>query len=83
MQSILTGEAKGYEQQGTLKPKSDAEIRCEQLVQQLSEQTEENNKLKNRIVELELTVAQLEKVGVRKCLTDAILTDSIVNGAAE
>lgn len=81
VQSIQTGEAKGYDQEGTVKPKSDAEIRNEQLIIQLNEKTEENNRLKNKITELELTVAQFEKVGVRKSLNDAIMTDSIVNGA--
>ena len=81
VESIQTGEAKGYEQQGSIKPKSDAEIRCEQLIVQLSERAEENTRLKNRVAELELTVAQFEKVGVRKSLSDAIMTDSIVNGA--
>ena len=81
VQSILTGEAKGYDQQGKKKPKSDSEIHCEQLIQKLNEKTDENTILKNKIAELELKVAQLSKVGPRKSLSSAILTDSIVNGS--
>ena len=81
MQSILTGEPKGYDQQGKKKPKSDSEVQCEQLIHQLNEKTDENTILKNRIAELELKVAQLTKVGPRKSLSSAILTDSIVNGS--
>jgi hypothetical protein len=84
VESIKTGEAKGYESKGAIKPKSDAEIRCEQLIAQLTEKNEENAALKRKIEELELKVAQLEGVAKpRQALQDAILTDSVVNGPSE
>jgi chromosome condensin MukBEF ATPase and DNA-binding subunit MukB len=83
VESIKTGEAKGYEHKDVIKPKSDAEIRCEQLATQLTEKNEENAALKKKIEELELKIAQLEGVAKpRQALQDAILKDSIVNGPA-
>ncbi len=80
-ESILTGDPKGYDHINARKPKSEAEIRCDQLVEALQKATEENQKLRNRIAELELKVEQLE--GTPKpmsTLRDAQLLDSIVNG---
>ena len=61
LRSIKSGEAKGYEQtKGAVKPKSDAEIRCEQLEKLLASEKEDNAALKKKIEELELKVASLE-----------------------
>ena len=60
LRSIKSGEAKGYEQTKGVKPKSDAEIRCEQLEKLLASEKEDNAALKKKIEELELKVASLE-----------------------
>ena len=47
-----------YEQtKGAIKPKSDAEIRCEQLEKQLAAEKEESAALRRRVEELELKVS--------------------------
>jgi hypothetical protein len=53
-ESIRTGEAKGYEMNDKVKrPKSEAEIRCEQLTKDLSEARELNSTLTRHIHALE------------------------------
>jgi polyhydroxyalkanoate synthesis regulator phasin len=81
VESIKTGEAKGYEAAGAAKPKSEAEIRCVTLTEELSVMREENAALKRRIAELEAKVTQLEGVPKsRQLLADAQLIDGLVNG---
>ena len=83
MESIKTGEPKGYEYKGAAKPKTDAEIRCDQLTAQLADKNEENTRLKAKINQLELRVGQLEgnlSSRTRNSISNAKMTDSIVNG---
>lgn len=80
-ESILTGDPKGYDHINAKKPKTEAEIRCDQLVEALQKATEENERLRHRLAELELKVEQLE--GTPKPMSnlrEAQLLDSIVNG---
>lgn len=59
-------------------------MKCESLTAALQQASEENLRLTNRVRELELRVAQLEGTSVKaKSLNDAILIDSVVNGASE
>lgn len=84
VESIRTGEPKGYEHAEAKRPKSEAEVRCDQLTASLAQASEENAKLQNRIKELELRLAQLEgNPKTRQSLTDAILIDQIVNGDSQ
>ncbi len=80
-ESIISGEAKGYEAAGAAKPKSEAEVRCEQLTISLAKVNEENAHLKARIAELELKMVQLEgpKSKVASQLGAAKVLDSAVN----
>ncbi len=81
VESIRTGEAKGYEHAEAKRPKSEAEVRCDQLSHSLTQANEENAKLRARITELELRLAQLEgNPKTRQSLNDAMLIDHIVNG---
>lgn len=83
-ESIRTGEPKGYDASNMAKPKSDAEIRCDQLTEQLAAAKMENAQLKKRVEELELTLRQYEgNPKARQAIDAARLTDSIVNGAAD
>jgi hypothetical protein len=80
VESIKSGEAKGYDLEGAVKPKSEADIRCDQLTAILVEKDSEVAKLLKKVAELELKVSHMEGTpGVRKAIQDAILTDSIVN----
>ena len=92
VESIKSGEAKGYEAAGNVasRPKSDAEIRSEQLISALAKEKEQKAVLEHRIRELELRVAELEEKYeggareskpsvVRQSLETAIITDQIVN----
>jgi hypothetical protein len=56
--SVKSGEPKGYNSAGVVKPKSDYEIRCEKLESTLSKVQDENQELKQRIQELELLMNQ-------------------------
>jgi hypothetical protein len=81
VESIRTGEAKGYEHGNATKPKTEADLRCDRLTLALEAAASENLALKNRIIELELKVQQLEGVAKpRQALAGALMTDSIVNG---
>lgn len=82
-ESIKTGVPKGYENSTAVKPKSAAEIKCEQLTTQLATANEENAQLKARIEELELKLESMEKGNVKGKLQSAIVTDSVVNGESE
>mmetsp|Transcript_30506 Transcript_30506/g.41769 ORF Transcript_30506/g.41769 Transcript_30506/m.41769 type:complete len:716 (+) Transcript_30506:1-2148(+) len=84
VESIRTGEPKGYDYAEAKRPKSEAEVRCEQLTVALALATEENTKLANRIKELELMLAQVSsQPKSRQLLSSALMIDSIVNGAGE
>jgi hypothetical protein len=45
VESIRTGEPKGYDFAEAKRPKTEAEVRCEQLTVSLALANEENNKL--------------------------------------
>lgn len=81
VESIKTGEPKGYEHTSAKRPKTEAEIRCDQLTEALAEATEMNQQLRKRIAELELRVEQLEGTPkIASNIREAQLIDSIVNG---
>jgi len=81
VESIKSGEARAYDTIGAAKPRSEAEVKVEQLNAALAAKVEENNTLQAKIKELELKIAQLEGTPKpRQALADAILTDNIVNG---
>lgn len=81
VESIRTGEPKGYEHAEAKRPKTEAEIRCEQLNKALTSANDENARLQNRIRELELKLEQLEgNPKMRQSLQQAQLIDNIVNG---
>lgn len=77
----------GYQHQNSAavkRPKSDAEIKCENLTTALQQAAEENARLTSRVKELELRVAQLEGHSTKaKSLSSAILIDAVVNGTAD
>jgi hypothetical protein len=80
VESIKTGEAKGYEVAGANKPLSDADVRNQQLQQKVSKLEEENAELKKRVNDLEAAIVDLEQTsGVKSKLKAAIVTDSVVN----
>ena len=80
-ESIKTGIPKGYESSSAIKPKSPAEIKCEQLTVQMANAAEENSRLRAKVEELELRLASYEGKGNTKSkLQSALVTDSIVNG---
>jgi len=81
VESIRSGEAKGYEHANTRKPKSDADLRCEQLAAALQQATEESKRLENKVRELEMKIAHLEGTPKKKeALSSAKLTDRLING---
>jgi len=90
VESIRTNEPKGYEMKALQKPKTDTEIKYEQLLKTVSTLREENDTLQKRVAELESKLAHYEggseetaasSVGILKqSLRDAQLIDSIVNG---
>ncbi len=82
MESIKTGEAKGYEvAKGAVKPKTDAEIQCERLTKELAAEKEESAGLRRRVEELEARLEASEgRAGPRQHLAEALMTDAIVNG---
>jgi len=80
-ESIISGEAKGYEVAGAAKPKSEAEVRCEQLTVNFAKANEENQRLKAKIAELELKIIELaspkSKIGANIEATKIL--DSAIN----
>jgi hypothetical protein len=80
VESIKSGEPKGYDAAGAAKPKSEAEIRCEKLSTEVLQYQTENADLKRKVEELELRLSQLEGNKARSAISDAKLIDSIVNG---
>lgn len=68
-----------YELGGLVKPKSPAEIKCEQLTLQLSESSTENAALKLKIIELQAIIDSLQMTSPRRKLDQAKVTDAIVN----
>jgi len=84
VESIKTGEPKGYQHADAKRPKSGADLKCEQLTQQINNLTDENVALKNKVAELELKLLQFEKKKItRQSLTEAKMIDSLVNGDEE
>jgi hypothetical protein len=80
--SIVSGEAKGYEREGNLKSKSEYEEQCVELMRRLQESCQENEILKKQVARLEVIVSDMgAEPGLRSKLHSAQLTDSIVNGA--
>lgn len=80
--SIKTGEPKGYEVIGAAKPKSDAEIKVEKLSVELNKCQEENVRLKKKVDELEAKLFKYEGKK-RDSIADAKLMDGIINGAGD
>lgn len=81
VESIKTGEAKGYELGVVAKPKSEAELRCEKLTAQVADLTSENAILRKRIAEYEVLLDNVAATPrTRQAIKDAKMTDSIVNG---
>lgn len=87
--SVKSGEPKGYESSGMEKPKSEAEMKSEQLLAALEKANAENTELKQRIQELELKLSAYESndagnvgpsvSGVRAELEKAKVVDGVVN----
>eukprot|EP01036_Dinobryon_divergens_P061407 gene61407-81851_t len=83
-ESIRTGEPKGYDFAEAKRPKTEAEVRCEQLTVSLALANEENSKLVNRIKELEQMLGQIStNPKSRQLLSSALMIDSIVNGPSD
>ena len=83
-ESIRTGEPKGYDFAEAKRPKTEAEVRCDQLAVALALANEENAKLASRIKELELMLAQVStNPKSRQLLSSALMIDSLVNGPTE
>lgn len=92
VESVKTGEPKGYEVAGAVKPKSDIELRAEMLAGELVKVQDENVQLKQYVQELELKVGQLEEALAaatgspvpssksKKLISDAKMMDNVVNG---
>jgi len=95
--SIKSGEPKGYEVQGTLKPKTEIELRCEYLTKELLKSQDENKMLKQKIEELEMKLSNqggsnskanspnsksFNNSKINKTIDSAKLIDTIVNGVS-
>ena len=80
-ESILTGDPKGYEHAGAAKPKSDADLKVEQLSSQLAAVNDENAQLKKKIAELEARIVELEgpKSKTAAALENAKVVDGVLN----
>lgn len=80
--SLHPGEPKGYEYASSARrPKSEAEVRCDQLTEALAKAQEENANLRAQIAALELRLAGAEgNPKTRQSLQDAQMIDSLVNG---
>eukprot|EP00981_Chlorochromonas_danica_P012530 scaffold5121_cov223-Ochromonas_danica.AAC.8 len=92
VESVRTGEPKGYEHATSARrPPSEAEIRCEQLMEALKKAQEENANLRARIAELEGQLGLPPSNGTaaagenktRQSLNEAKLIDSLVNGPTQ
>lgn len=84
VESIKTGQPKGYGLAGTVKPKSEAETLNEELTRKLADAAAENGALLDKIRMLELRVAELEgRPRSRQALSEAKMVDALVNGAEE
>ena len=82
MESIKTGQPKGYGLAGTNKPKSEAEALNEELTRKLTDAAAENTALTDKIRMLELRVAELEgRPRSRQALSEAKMVDALVNGS--
>ena len=80
VESIKTGEPKGYEVLGADKPLTEAEIKAQRLAERVVTLEDENAQLKKRVQDLEAALVDLEKTsGVKSKLQSAIVTDSVVN----
>lgn len=90
IESIRSGEPKGYEASGVDKPKSEIELKNLQLKEALQKLQEENTALTRRIQYLEQHLAQLEggaaileniPLSARRAeLEKAKMTDVVING---
>lgn len=85
-ESVKTGEAKGYDVSGVVKPKSDIEIKCDFLSNEVVKYKDENQILLQRIQELETKLLQYESKEaskISKAIDNAKIIDGIVNGEEE
>ena len=88
VESIKTGEPKGYEEMdgGNSRPKTESEQRCEHLTLALARATEDNTILNGRIAELEARMLELvgtpklAKSNTSKSLDQAKTLDGAING---
>ena len=80
-ESVLTGDPKGYEHAGASRPKTDADVKVEQLTAQLAAVNDENAKLKQKIAELEAKIVDLEgpKSKTAAALENAKVIDGVLN----
>lgn len=87
VESIKTGDPVGYKHTQASRPKSDVDVRCEQLQVALARSNDEKEQLKARVAELEARIAELEpndavlaKSRSNKHLDKAKIIDGFVNG---
>ena len=81
VESIKTGQPKGYSVAGRQKPKSEADILNEELQRKLVESEAQNKSLEDKVRMLELRISELEgRPKSRQYLENARMTDSLVNG---
>jgi len=79
VESIQTGDAKGYAYAAGKKPKTEADVKAEQLAVALEEKTKDNQELVARIMELEARLVALEG-SKKKDLQQAKAMDKAING---
>ena len=84
VESIKSGEPKGYGAAGSVRPKSDADKRVESLTAQLAQVTDENTALKTRISQLEAKITEMggeipEKSKMAQNLEQAKIVDGALN----
>lgn len=79
--SIRSGQAKGYDVAGAAKPKSEADLLNDELQRKLADVTAENTALQDKVRMLELRISQLEgRPKSRQALDEAKMVDMLVNG---
>ena len=84
VESIKSGEPKGYSATGASRPQSEADKKVESLTTQLAQVTDENAALKARIAELEAKITEMggeipEKSKIAQNLQQAKIVDGALN----